>query len=413
MEELYSMNIPINSLTGGAHNFSVRVKGQNGTWSKLFVQTIYINDPLCKVYDTIVDSICMGDNYTFGSQTITTAGNYNDTIVVANNCDTVIILTLIVKPLVTPTVAIATNVTLPVCKETNIFFSKNITNGGSSPTYQWKRNGTNVGTGLSTYSPSGTLNNNGDTIVCMITSSEGCLTTSSVSDTLILSLNQYVNKSITDSICSKDSLLFGWIYLKVVGVYSDTVLVSGSCDSILTLNLIVKQSAIAVANADMDTINIGETVIFNTSGSSGNNYLWDFGDGFTSVLSAVTHTYNSAGVFTVILKANSLLGCNDYDTLTIVVNSSVGIDDDVMLNSQINVYPNPIKDAFSVSFQFKVNTNVSVKLYSSNGQIIDQKQLSVMSEVVSFTDLNYEKGVYFLHITANNNKVVKRLVIID
>lgn len=43
IEDLFALGVPTTSLSGGAHNFSVRVKGQDGTWSAPFTQTIFIN----------------------------------------------------------------------------------------------------------------------------------------------------------------------------------------------------------------------------------------------------------------------------------------------------------------------------------------------------------------------------------
>jgi hypothetical protein len=61
----------------------------------------------------------------------------------------------------------------PVCAGTSITFTASPTNGGSSPSYQWKVNGINVGTNSPnyTYTPL-----NGDLISCILTSSENCTT---------------------------------------------------------------------------------------------------------------------------------------------------------------------------------------------------------------------------------------------
>jgi len=60
----------------------------------------------------------------------------------------------------------------PVCQGISVFFTATPTNGGSSPQYQWKVNGTDIGTnspGLSYYPVSG------DLVSCILTSSETCV----------------------------------------------------------------------------------------------------------------------------------------------------------------------------------------------------------------------------------------------
>jgi hypothetical protein len=51
----------------------------------------------------------------------------------------------------TTSVIIEASTPLTVCNGTSVTYKAIPTNGGSSPTYQWKVNGTNVGTNSQTY----------------------------------------------------------------------------------------------------------------------------------------------------------------------------------------------------------------------------------------------------------------------
>jgi uncharacterized protein (TIGR02145 family) len=78
-----------------------------------------------------------------------------------------------VNPNLPVSVTISDNPAGATCAGTPVDFTAAAVNGGSSPSYQWKVNGINAGTGLSvyTYMPA-----NGDVIGCVLTSSESCTT---------------------------------------------------------------------------------------------------------------------------------------------------------------------------------------------------------------------------------------------
>jgi hypothetical protein len=80
---------------------------------------------------------------------------------------------IVVSPAPTPSVSISASST-NICAGTNITFTATPTNEGDNPTYQWKKNGVNVGSNSATYSDN-TLSNN-DTIICVLTTSLTCYT---------------------------------------------------------------------------------------------------------------------------------------------------------------------------------------------------------------------------------------------
>jgi hypothetical protein len=73
----------------------------------------------------------------------------------------------------TPAVTVAPNTTTTIAAGTSVTFTATLTNGGATPSYQWKKNGNDVGTNSATYTDAALVNN--DAITCVITSSSACV----------------------------------------------------------------------------------------------------------------------------------------------------------------------------------------------------------------------------------------------
>ncbi len=70
-------------------------------------------------------------------------------------------------------------------------------------------------------------------------------------------------------------------------------------------------------------------VIFTNASENGNSYLWDFGDGNTATDASPTHTYDSAGRYTVSLTTTGADGSKDTETKTVMLfNTITGISID-------------------------------------------------------------------------------------
>lgn len=86
-----------------------------------------------------------------------------------------------------------------------VLYTATPVNGGSFPAYQWKVNGANVGTGLSTYSY---VPLNGDVVTCVMTSSYMCPTGSPATSNAITMIIVNTNTSVTGNIIAPLNLCF-------------------------------------------------------------------------------------------------------------------------------------------------------------------------------------------------------------
>ena len=79
-------------------------------------------------------------------------------------------ITMTVTPSVTPSVSISSGSGTTVCSGASVTFTAVPTNGGTTPSYQWKVNGSNVGTNSNMYTTSSL--SNGDAVTCVMTSND-------------------------------------------------------------------------------------------------------------------------------------------------------------------------------------------------------------------------------------------------
>ena len=100
-----------------------------------------------------------------------------------------------------------------ICNGNSVTFTANPVNGGSSPSYQWKLNGVNVGSNSATYTNS--ILANGNTISCVLTSNATpCLSGSpATSNTITMTVNPILPASVTigasvNPICAGDLVTF-------------------------------------------------------------------------------------------------------------------------------------------------------------------------------------------------------------
>lgn len=98
-----------------------------------------------------------------------------------------------VSSAVNVSVGITANPQGTICAGTSVTFTADATNGGTTPSYQWKLNGLNTGTNSSTFTTS-TLSN-ADSVSCVLTSSINCTSGNPASSNLI-KISVYPNSYI-------------------------------------------------------------------------------------------------------------------------------------------------------------------------------------------------------------------------
>ncbi|MAT53180.1 MAG: hypothetical protein CMN32_01785, partial [Saprospirales bacterium] len=200
-----SSNISASICEGDSYQFGQQILTQDGTYTQTFTaangcdSVVNLTLTVLPVSNTnLTASICEGDSYQFGQQTLTQAGTYSQTFTAANGCDSVVNLTLTVLPVSN------TNLSASICE-------------GDS--YQF---GQQTLTQAGTYSQTFTAANGCDSVV-----------------NLTLTVLPVSNTNLSASICEGDSYQFGQQILTQAGTYSQTFTAANGCDSVVNLTLTV------------------------------------------------------------------------------------------------------------------------------------------------------------------------------
>jgi hypothetical protein len=82
--------------------------------------------------------------------------------------------------------------------------------------------------------------------------------------------------------------------------------------------------------------------------------------------------------------------------------------------SAVNIYPNPVSESLNVRFFLMAETEVSIQLLDLNGKLIANfANFNANGEVnqLYLMPSNLSKGIYFLNITTNREKIVEKIFV--
>jgi PKD repeat protein len=104
------------------------------------------------------------------------------------------------------------------------------------------------------------------------------------------------------------------------GTYTISLTASGEGGSAIATESITIQTQTPVAGFTMDksTAEVGEVITFTNTSLYATSYVWNFGDGGSSTLQHPTHSYSSAGTYTVSLTATGA-GGSDTESKTVTI----------------------------------------------------------------------------------------------
>lgn len=296
-------------------------------------------DPICVAStNSIVASACSSYASPDGLEVWTTSGTYQDTLMNAIGCDSVITVDLTINQ------AHLNNLTTSACDS----FS----------------------TGGQTYFASGNYQEQYFTAA-------GCDSTIN----LDLTINPSYDQTWTASSCF--SYEWGDSTYTATGQYSQNLTSINGCDSVLSLDLTITTFPQTTTNTDTSI----------TAVATGVTYQWvDCDDNYMPVANGGNQAYypTANGNYAVILTDG---GC--VDTTACVAMTTVGMDENPLL--QMAVYPNPIQDELNIVLP-QAFDRTTIELIDVTGRLIHQYDERNVQHL-SYT-WNLAAGTYYLKVSA-------------
>lgn len=172
------------------------------------------------------------------------------------------------------------------------------------------------------------------------------------------------------------------------GQYSDTLTSSDGCDSIINVDLTINS---------VNTLVVQQNELL-TAITVATNYQWlDCNNGYAPIAGAQSQSYTATlpGLYAVAITNN---GCTDTSSCYEVL-LDISIDEH-SLESEIDVFPNPTKDAVTMAFG-ELRGEFNIRITNALGELMEEINVGdVKSHTFDISD--YNTGTYIITVLSKN-----------
>jgi hypothetical protein len=298
----------------------------------------------------LTQTICAGDTFNFDGDAIVSPGTYVDTITNSVGCDSIITLNLTVLPVSYSTLA------------EGICFGRSYQFGSKSLT------------AAGVYSDTLVAANGCDSIV-----------------TLTLSIATQIITPVTDSICSGETYSFAGYQLYASGIYNDTLVAAGGCDSIVSLTLTVFP---ALQPTVVQTNSVLSTQTFSS-------YQWLLAGQPVSGQIAQSYTPAQNGSYAVLVT--DVNGCSA--TSPAIIFTGVGIATMPGINFNVKLYPTPAANLVYLETDSK--QVVTYEISDMQGKLVMQ---GAFKDKIAVDLTIVASGAYNVKFTTVDGMIIRRMI---
>ena len=167
-------------------------------------------------------------------------------------------------------------------------------------------------------------------------------------------------------------------------------------------------SVSVIPEADFSFGGNGLTVEFTNNSANATSYLWDFGDGNTGTDNNPTHTYATAGTYTVTLTATYLY-CEDDVSHDVMVPLTGIIESGY--NNDFSIFPNPNNGIFNIKFENNFIPE-KIQVFDHSGRnIFNLDSFESETSQISIDLHSVESSIYYLKIVSQGKSVTEKIII--
>lgn len=338
-----------------------------------------VNGGITPAYEWLVNGIARATGPAFTTSTLATGSSVSVRLNSNYQCpSTPSVLSnsivIIVRPAAVPGINVNMNSGTTICEGSSVTFTTNITHGGATPSFQWKRNGLNTGTNAPTYMTNQLTNN--DSIYCVMTSSDEC------------AINPQVTSNRTK-----------------VEVRPNVV------------------PSVSVSANPGTTIADGQWVTFTASGTNGGStpgYQWTRNG--TDIPGATAATYSTNTLRSgdhIRVKMTSADVCASPAMVwsgNLVINGATSVGNTLPGIEGFGLAPNPNTGKFILNGEWAAHMygkEATITVLNMLGQVIYSRTAEITSGSWK-ADINLDaqaSGMYLLQLTADGQKGIKRFEI--
>ena len=244
------------------------------------------------------------------------------------------------------------------------------------------------------------------------------------SASVVLKANPTIMTSRTATLCEGETITLhvkdADEYFWSTGEKTQSIMVSSAGDYTVVVNdntlncnstsapIMVKVNAIPQAGFLITgELFSGDPILFTDQSNDAISWLWEFGDGNSSIEKNPSHQYTTGGDYSVKLIVTSSAGCQGE--VSKVVDIITGLE--VSVIPGLILYPNPVNnEKLFISLSENVNDTYEVSILNPQGQQVKRDSLSKSGEnILSVSDL--PSGIYYVQIRSTNKRFAMKIII--